>query len=281
MVFMSITMLYRRRPLRTLITYQVLLTVFVFLFYLPAFCFSGTAAFTENKYMKLADSGLSGFIPSFFTYFRTVINYCFSGTNSVVNIILFLLPLELFVTPKKEHRTMALCYLILWGVFIAMSICMERVTFYRVIIMQMSLTMAFVVYTCYILISGVVTKFNMPRVGIIVFAIPVLFLCGHLMKHDKNDVALNLYFNNVNELYSKHIADINTIPKGSSVAFSDESFYYYYYCRELGYKVSKCPNGTEDYYVSRPEEETIPSWVADNYTLFRKCDEDYDIYKRK
>jgi len=84
----------------------------------------------------------------------------------------------------------------------------------------------------------------------------------------------------INYLYSVHSAVIAKIPAGSSIAFSDESFYYFYFCRKRHLKVSRCPRGDEDYYVIRPSEN-ITGTITDRYSLVMSIEEDYELYKRK
>jgi hypothetical protein len=283
----SCVLLYRRKSFWLFLEYQALMAVFVFLFYLPAICFSGLAAFTDNKYVKPITDSVSAFLPDFVNYFKSVVNYCFSslwGENSIVSFILFGVPLLLFFFKKKEERFLAFFYLLTWGTFIAMSLYMRHPSFYRNLIIQYSVTMGLVAYTMYALVYAVAMKLKTTRYQkaftMVFFGIPLIALSYHLVRHDKKDVSTNLYFNNVNELYTIHTKDIGTIPNSSSISFSDGSFYFYYYCRKLHYKASRCPNGNEDYYVNRPDE-TLPNWVTNNYTLFRKCEEDYDIYKRE
>ena len=69
------------------------------------------------------------------------------------------------------------------------------------------------------------------------------------------------------------------IPRGSSVAFSDESFYFYFLCRKFGYDVTKCPRGNEKYLV-RLRYEPVFMGKDEDFELLAPVGE-YGIYRRK
>jgi len=284
-VTMSCIALYNRRFERYYWVYQVLAAGVVFLLYAPAICFSGLPAFNDNVYVKPAFNDWIAFLPDFAADFKFFINFCFSlGIERSINYVVFFVPFLLFFSKKRERRFLAFFYFVYWTVFIVVNLVMRHAAFNRNLILHYSITMALFVYTIYVLVDAlagqVTAKYNKVVITLF-FAVPLLGFCQHLIKHDKNEISTDLYFNNVTMLYKIRMNDLTAIPTGSSVAFSYNSFYFYYYCRKLNYNTSRCPNEHEDYYVNLSGPDPLPAWVTNNYQLFRKCTDNFEIYKRK
>jgi len=104
---------------------------------------------------------------------------------------------------------------------------------------------------------------------------------------NKLNVVSGLYNSDINTKYDLLLHEgVDFIPKGSSVAFSDECFYWYYQCKLMGDVVSKCASGNEQYLV-RFQSDIFPASDPDKYilikTVFKKgiTAVGYEIYKRK
>jgi hypothetical protein len=67
------------------------------------------------------------------------------------------------------------------------------------------------------------------------------------------------------------------LPRDSKVAFSHESFYFYYQCRKMGYDLQKCPRGNEEYLV-KLQSEPFTGTADKHFTMIGTAD-DYGFYK--
>lgn len=285
-IFVGAMMIYER-SIRWGYLKAVLLTcITTFMLYLPAFCFSGIRAFTENPYVVPRFSDWLSFLPEFTDFTKTMVNgfLWLPGENNPVNYVLFCVPLFLFFSKSTTHRSIAGFYVVLWVVYGIVTLHMRLHPFLRNMIALYSIAMACAVYALYAFINFISARIpaSRTRYGFVLLAvmIPLTCCCGYQLMADRHYVCSNLYFSQVNDNYRLHKPEIEQIPAGSSVGFSDEGFYFYYYCRKWGYKVNKCGAGTEEYYAKRTGEE-LPADVAGNYTLFEVCTEGYDVWKRK
>ncbi len=267
--------------------YQLIAGAVIFLFYVPGFCFSGVAAFTDNPYVKPACSGWMEFLPRFAETFRYFINYCFSmlfGEDKAINFVLFFLPLALYFAKQRPRRLVAFSYTILWLTYIVVTVYLRLNPFNRNMIIHYSLTMGCVLYTFYVLVSEAASLLKQPGLRLyaagLLFGAPVLSYSTYLAISDRSDVSFFLYYNDVNAIYQNHITELALIPKESTIGFSYETFYMYYYFSKYHYKAVKCADGTEDYYVKR-SGEAFPEGKASTYTKIKDGYEDYEFYKRK
>ena len=262
--------------------YQLTSFCFVFLFYLPAFCFSGINAFAENRYVSSVVGTWEEFVPDFIEKFKYFVNYGFSfmlGENHWINYLMFVLPVALIFSRNRSIKLFGVFYVLLWGVFILLVLYMKRFPFCRNLIIHYSITQAFVVLALFSVIHFIASKFRFKLITYILFPAAAVMLSNHYLKAYKENFEFLLYFNHVNEIYKLNDEGINTIPKGSSIGFSNESFYWYYYCNKRNYKTNKCPDGSEAYYIKRPQEN-LPEGFESKYQLLKSLPEDYEIYRR-
>lgn len=285
-VFLACIMGYRRQLWWEYPRYLLLCGAFVWLLYLPAFLFSGMAAFTDNVYVRpIADNWIA-YLPAFTVFVRDLVNYCFSmlgGEDHPLNYALFFVPLLLFFFRDRERRLIAFFYVLLWLVFVVMTLHMRRHPFMRNMILHFSITMACVVYTFYAVmdVASRLLKSRATRSAFLALAcaLPLVLYAGYLYRTDRRNASANLYFNNTNEVYAQHRAEMAVLPAGSSIGFSAESFYCYYICREGPFRVQKCRSGNETYYLKRTAEP-LPADVAAHYKLLRPLSEQYELYQR-
>jgi hypothetical protein len=260
--------------------HQAICIVFVFLFYLPALCFSGLHALAENKYVKADYENLATFFPDFISYFKYYLGICFSNGNIFTNLLLLCLPLVLFFSKSLVNRRLALFYLIQWVVFVVLTLILRHAPFDRNLIIHFSFTMAMVVYTVYVLINAIFTRLNKIRQArYAVFLLPILFCGFYLAQYDKAHIT-DIYNNSVNATFAEHEKEVSQLPGDATIAFSDESFYFYYLCRESHLRTVRCASGMEDYYIKRTDE-LLPDYIKINYSLFKTNSEDYQVFKRK
>ena len=89
-----------------------------------------------------------------------------------------------------------------------------------------------------------------------------------------------LYFMDVNVMYQDYTDDLKTFPPGCSIACSNERYCFYYYCRKGPFRTSRCPSGTEDYFIN-VGGEPVPEIISKNYVLARYGKGGYEIYKHR
>ena len=151
--------------------------------------------------------------------------------------------------------------------------------FCRSMIIHYSLTLAFVIYTVYAVAEAIATYFKKAYLLYIFFSLPVLLSSIHYYRGNAEHESYNLYFNDTDQLYTSHTAESREIPKGSTIAFSEESFYFYYITHKLGYPVKRCSSGNETFYIKR-NFEVLDEPYKSQYTLLKNLSEGYELYKR-
>ena len=251
LLFIVFRQVQERKWDRYMLPYVMLTGLFVFLFYLPCFCFSGYDAVVHNKYVAPS----AGDIGTFWKEFRQEIFYnwevCFSATNAdskILDIILIALPL--FLLFSKKNRSYGIVYLLTWSTFIIMMFTMKRVPYPRAVNGIFSISMAMMVLVILMFIEMVTKKVRAD----VAVASTVFFLlsCGIWIGiNGYRMMDYHLYGSFVNKKYEEAIRDIALLPAGATVAFSDEDFFWYYCCRYAGYRVSRCPRADEAYYLKR------------------------------
>lgn len=285
LLYMGSKMLSERRISWGYCKHQVIVIAGTFLFYLPAICFSGMSALSGNRYVKPSTDTLYVFATNLLLLGNNFVSYCFSyvaGEGSIHSYLLFALPLMLLCFKTRKH--LAVFYMATWVAYILCSLFIKHIPFHRTLIVQFSITIALAAYAFWVLISYTIAAVTRPKAGLALklafFAIPTLALTMWFVRYNKQHINFGLYSNDVNGLYAMHMGTISSIPAGSGIAFSEESFYFFYHCRRLGYKVSRCGMGNEQYFVKRTDEQ-LPALYSANYVLLKQAAEDYEIYSRK
>jgi hypothetical protein len=283
MLFIGVQQLLRKKPGRAFWKYQLIGLCFVFIFYLPAFCFSGIGAFSGNRYVSPMGLNLPDFINIALPVFRSYMDYCFSslaGNDSIFNRILFLLPLLLLFFHKKPFWfSLGLFYAAMLLSFLALTLGMRRYPFHRNLGGELSIILAILIIMLYRFSRILFRKMNNRIAGNLFFSILLLSLGFHFIWKDRADVSNSLYFYDINATYEKIRADISDIPAGSSVGFTDECFYWKYLCEKRGLLTSACSTRQETYFVKLSREK-FPKNAAGGYQLWQKLD-DYELYQRK
>ena len=287
LAFILILNIFDRKVQWQFFKYQLYVVAIVFLLYLPAFCFSGIPAFTANRYVTPAYPTWQAFFPDFSNLLRYFINCCFSmifGEDRVPNFVLFFLPLSLFFFKKKEQKLIGLFYVLLWLVFIVITLYMRRIPFTRNMVLHFSLTMGIIAYSFYVLIQKATSIIPSPsiRKATLTTAISVSALCYgiYLIKTDHRDIAHFIYYNDVNDIYTGHLNELTWIPQNATIAFSDECFFTYYLFRKDHPNAHRCPTGNEAYYIKR-KDEPLPHILEGSYIKWRDGYEDYEYYIKK
>ncbi|RZK56091.1 MAG: hypothetical protein EOO59_10070, partial [Hymenobacter sp.] len=113
----------------------------VYWFYLPALCFSGIKALSDNQYVRPRHGALTAFIRSAWPHFREYASYCFgtAGLGRGVGYALAGLPLVLLFWPRPGGRAgrpwpgrqLALLYALWLLVLLAATLALQRLVFPR------------------------------------------------------------------------------------------------------------------------------------------------------
>ncbi len=248
-----------------LLKYQLYLIIAVFLFYLPCLCFSGSGAITGNTYVvsgKTLSQLLSETIPTA----QNFLLYCFSlfvPEHYRIETVLFLLPLSLLFNRKFLIRCLGLFYMLMWLACIFLAVIMKSFPLDRTLPGQFSITLALCIYSIYILLNAFAAKFRVHLLAKLVLPCIILLLSvNFLLKNREYSVHYMCHFP-VNDFYSVIMKlGILEIPKGSTVSYSYETFFWYYLCLKNGCQVKRVFTGKEDYYVTNLQEPLPPGLQA-------------------
>jgi hypothetical protein len=285
LVFMLLYQLFYLKKEGLFWKYQLFAIFLAFLLYLPALCFSGLEAIINNPYVapmktyKTTTGFWAWMYPAILPGYLSHIFSDIYWQGYLINRILFFLPVTLLLNRKNKTSVLfGLFYVALWAVLFIIVIAMKRVPFERNLIGHYSVTLAGVILVAYWLTSfRLPAKINLPR--IILLPLILLAFIIHFIRNDKKLLKDKLYEYDVNQVYDTLNTGLHFISPGSTVAFSDESFYCRYICKKNGCKAGKCSTGTEAYFIKQTDEN-VPLPLPDQYTLIKKVDI-YSIYKRK
>lgn len=264
--------------------YQLLAAAFVFMFYLPALSFSGLEAFTGNKYMRADDKSLWEFAGQFFGLSDFFMNYAFSSifTEKTYPVLymLYLLPLSLLLSKNKKNRAIAVFYSLMWLSVVLIVLGMKKIPFSRNLIIQYSIGLGAILYTIYYWLQEWSRRWNALKATGVLLGGLLLAMSLILGMRFPKIAGEQLYFNRANELYEANSRGQATLPTDVPVAFSHESFYWYYLRLQSGGAARLCPNGDEPYLVKR-SSESLPKSLMKNYELYDQPEGDgYEIWKK-
>jgi hypothetical protein len=220
-------------------------------------------------------TGRMAFTKWMFPYFAPYISHIFSGLQCygvAISLWLYFVPLALLLAPRRSlYRMYGAFYALMWCLFFAIAITMEKLPFERNLIGHYSLTLAGVLLVVWWLTGRLAALGRAPYVRWILFSGTALLLSVHFIRTNVILLKDTLYEYDVNTFYSEKETWLSFIPTGSTVAFSTEDFYSYYIGIHMGYKAQKCPTGNEQYYI-KEAFETIPGPNKDRYFLAKKQD---------
>jgi hypothetical protein len=245
-------------------------------------CFSGIASITENQwttnyqtYTELWNN-LTLTCHEYMDY-----TFCNNGEGYyLISLALFLFPFTMIL---YRHNTIARMfgwfYLCMWALLIPITLIMRQYPIDRALQVQFIITYAFVIYSVYLALSLLAKKikaFYVAPVGLVIFLL--LMSVNYVQKGQLQITHYPCHFNSID--WNKYITEgVNTIPRGCSVALSDESCYWSYLCTVYGYDISKCPRGNEQYLVKGKSEPFFNGRESDFALIY--TNEFYAVYKRK
>jgi hypothetical protein len=266
---------------------QIIVGLAVFLFYLPAICFSGIRALAGNQYVAGQINSLHDFFLKSKSILNDYLNFYtsdFGPKYKVIAAISFLLPLALFCFYK--NRMAVLCgvfYLAMWITCIMLASVMRIYPIDRTMIGHLNITLGLSIYALYL----VVQKIRIPAFKDAVFAVLLIGTGVCFFIGNRANVGAGLYNNDINIKYNLLKTEgIDFIPENNSIGFSDECFYWYYLCKLRGDKVTQCPTGNEQYMVVFKSDD-FPAPDPEKYVLLKTVFKygviatGYDIYKHR
>jgi len=283
-VAFSCIMQLRRRQIDVAFwKYQLITMAAVFLLYLPCLCFSGYKSITANQYVTGQDyhALAAAILPTFQNYG----DYCFGNLITGqywFDLLLFLFPLcLLFYRSNKAAFSLGVFYIVLWSAALLLTIVMKIFPIDRALIGHFGITLALVVYTVYLLLGSLQERLRLKVLRSLLLPALLMLTGIGFVKKDKQYVGFYICHFEMNPWQDSIINDgINIIPKGSTVGFSDESFYWYYLCSNMGYKASKCIQGNEAWFI-KSTGEPFPAGMEEHYAPVKLVARIYTIYKRK
>lgn len=270
---------------------QLGIVLIVYLLYLPAFCFSGLHAMVGNQYVAARIHNLNEFYAEGQHFFALYLNFFtsnFTKDHPISDIILFLAPLALFCFYKNNSAVLCgFFYLALWLSSIGIAYAMKIYPIERTMTAHVSISLGLSVYTIYLALLKINGLFKMPLAADLVLTVLLIGAGIRVAIGNPANISFGLYNNDINLKYDLLMHEgVEFIPGGSSIAFSDECFYWYYLCKIRGDKVSNCPAGNEQYFV-RFGSDPFPAGYAGKYVLVKTVFEQkitpvgYQIYKRR
>jgi hypothetical protein len=270
---------------------QLSVVLIAFLLYLPAICFSGAKALVGNPYVLGQIHGSREFYVKGITAFQGYLNFYtsnFTNGHNSIEWALFLLPLALFCFYK--NKLAVLCgffYLAMWLVCIVLAYGMKIFPINRTMTGHLNISLALTIYTLYLLLSKLNSALKVSFITDALLIMVLLFLVNQFRIGNTANINFGLYNNDINLKYDLLMRKgISFIPKGSSVAFSDECFYWYYQCKLRGDRVSQPMSGKEQYFV-KLASDPMPLSYINRYVLVKTVfklnitAQRYEIYRNK
>ena len=287
LLFMLLYMIFYKTKETIFWKYQLAAAGITYLLYLPLLCFSGLTALAGNAYVApmtgFKQKGISDFLPWMWSTFLTYVEHIFSNIHLAgvsLDLILFLVPLALLLRRKNKFSALfGAFYLVAWLVFFAIVIAMKRLPFERNLICHYSIALVGVILVLHWIATSIAEKTNWQLPLSIAFAVAVCFFSWHFFATNETFINETLYEHDINLAYKDLSEGLGYIPPASTVAFSDEAFFYRYVCMKNGCAVSSCPTGNEMYFVKENFEQ-LPFAFTGNYELAKTIG-GHAIYRRK
>ena len=281
--FACITQMMRKQLDLTFWKYQVITMAAVFMLYLPCLCFSGYKSITANQYVT--GQGYHALVATILPTFQNYSDYCFGNIiagHYWFDLLLFFLPLcLLFYRNNKNAFSLGEFYILLWGGAFLLTLAMKIFPIDRALIGHFSITLALVVYTIYLLLGSLQERLRLKLLRPLLLPVLLVLAGINFVKKDKQYAGFYICHFEMNPWHDTIINDgINIIPAGSTIAFSDESFYWYYLCRNMGYKTRKCIQGNETWFV-KSAGEAFPVGMEDHYAPVKLVARIYTVYKHR
>lgn len=264
--------------------WQAIAVAVTFLLYLPALCFSGRVAITNNPWVQ-QNNTFTGAFANTVTILKEYADFCFCNIVKDVYIfdaLLFCVPLCLFLFRKNRVAVMlGTFYSVMWAVCLVLAVVMRQLPIDRALSGQFSITFALVIYALYLSLDWLRSRIGMRWLPQVVLPVILVLFSINFVQKGKQQIVHYLVHFQVNGWYDFIGKGIRAnLPGNAAIAVSEESFYWYYLLDKYHYQVHKCRDGNEHYYIHMRLEQ-VPADVSINYERSGVSVGDFDIYKRK
>lgn len=263
-------------------TWQFYISAGTFLLYLPALCYSGINAFTQNKYMQVVDISYFDFILKTLQGLSSYFNYAISNNSTgkiSIGILIGVLPLLLLFNKKFRHKEFLILFILLCLATFVLIIIMRRHPFHRNLAGHGYIMLFVAIYVVYFLLNllGQYIKNN----KLVIYGMHILLITVISFSLLKNPKQFNffLYFDDLNLNKENALQIIEKIPAGSSITCSDGCFFYPYWARQKNVKYIKCGLNQASYFLIN-SYEPLPDNLLNQYERMHQIN-DCMIYKLK
>lgn len=171
---------------------------------------------------------------------------------------------------------LAALFLLMWLVVAGLSLLMKRPPYHRAVGAQFNMSYALILLLCAWAIEWFCKSFRLKMLSAVGLLLCTSFFFYHFIKIGRTRMAEALYQFHINRYSELLQMNLRDIPAGSSVWFSDESFYLYNDGRKKGLKTSLCSDGKEQYYI-KTDVEVLPVLTSGQYKKLWERGE-YRIY---
>ncbi len=262
---------------------QLTVLSIVFLFYLPALCFSGIGAFIANPYVSSAGN-LAGIVGKSGAYLVEFATYCYSGMVSeynFMNVLFFLLPLLLLFRWKRNvfFARAGVYFGVLWLMAFIVVFIMRRYPYLRNMAGHECISLTLFIVVVYWLTDRFAHRLKIRPAGFILFAAVAAGLSAHFIEVNSGRFQNLLYNYNTTEKYMAISEAVATLPATATLACTNESFYAYYLASKRGLKPTQHPTGKEQYLIKQADERVESGILAQYAYLF--AFDSYQLYQKK
>jgi hypothetical protein len=257
-------------------------SIFVFLFYLPVFCFSGLPAFFSNKYVAPSSAPMLEFFNQVSYYSRSYIEYGYSNiaaAPSILSLVLFLVPLAFFIPSKNKNQPrFGIFFVVLVLVFIALVFLMKRYPYHRNLAGHFAILLTLTILAFFTIVKRV-SELLKARAIKLLFPVILVGLSVYFLRLNPPAFSNFLYFNDATDSWNAVNKTLDEIPAGSSVSFSDQSFYWAHASRKKNLHAAKCTSGAEQYFI-KEKDEKFPAEINSNQYILDKQIMYWEIWKK-
>ena len=218
--------------------YQLCVCIIVALFYLPAICFSGVDALINNHYVRPETFSRSIFLSRLWMvcgYYLGIIYSTLIFNSQWLNYFLFLLPGCLIFFKNKSAKFNGIFYFFMWIILLLFIVCMNKYPYTRNLTGYFSIGLAILLLTFFNVLNKLPLKNKLLKQTIysVILISSAVFMFINSFKLFNTE----LYGYSLKDVYNEVTTRAKTIPPNATIAFSDETFYWYYRCRSLNYKL--------------------------------------------
>jgi hypothetical protein len=253
-------------------------------FYLPALCFSGLKALSDNQYVRPHQGPLAEFVVKYWPKFLNYTTYCFGygGPDYGLSYVLVLLPLVLLVWPRPAAAAsqnwpwrLALLYAFWLLALVAGTLKLHLLLFPRNALALFSMALVLGV-----LAPGLLLRRWRRWAGTAVMLALGIGLGARFVRHNPVQDPSGLYNSKVLRDYQLGLKRIATLPPSGTRAFSEESFYPYFLSLQAGQLAAHPAHRplAADYFITAPNGR-LPLKLA---PLYQPVDTvgGYRLYRR-